>query len=363
MIRILRRLWIKSQFRDTRESIYETLIAELSKDGARRSETISATFEAWAARDRARKLSVAAAHSSIAARMNINGMSFAESLADLVPLEEQLVIWAGEQTGNLVTGIEQALRVKTAMQKMKEHVREAILQPLLQLGGFVLTCVLFGSALWPKLLPAIPLVYFDDWAKPGIYLDLWLAKNWPLLAILFVATVLYLYALPRWTGRVRNFFDRFPPWSSYRNQTANIVLTTLAGFIANGMVITDACRAIRDRAPPYMRWQLNRIIPNIDKGEDALDAFYTGLFSREIVDRLQDARRTRDLDKTIVHVGYQSLSGLVRLVARQAAALNNIGRGFAALLMIYSMAIQLLAVQDATDRYTSAVSSGRFIKQ
>lgn len=362
MFGAVKRWWIKDQFRDLRAQNYETLIEELSKDGARRTETISATFEAWAARDRARKRLVAAAYGAIAARMNVSGMSFADALSDLVPLEERLLIGAGEQSGNLAGGIDHAIKVKSAFEKMKDAVREATLLPLLQALGVIATSVAFGIQLWPDLLSTFPIEYFADWAKPGIYMDLWLAKNWPLLALIILFAGVYYVSLPRWTGRSRQFFDRLPPWSSYRDQTAIVVLTSLAGYLANGLVITDACKLIRDRAPPYMRWHMNRIIPAIEAQENALEAFYTGLFSRAILDRLQDARRTRDLETTIVHVGFQALSGLVSLVQRNAATVNLIGRSAIAAMLFYTTAIQLIAVQDATDKYSTAVTRGLISK-
>jgi hypothetical protein len=209
--------------------------------------------------------------------------------------------------------------------------------------------------------------FWPAWALPSIYWDMWIARNWPVLGIVFVLLVAYVYTLPRWTGRSRQFFDRIPPWSTYRNQNANILLTTLAGLLANKVLIKEALEQIRDRSTPYMRWHLNRIIPRTEgkgtdgKGGDGLAAFDTGLLSQAIIDRLEDASRTRDLDKTIVHVGDKALESLVKFVKVRAHFVSTIGALIVACLFLYSSAVQLIATQQATDAYAVKLQSGKHI--
>jgi len=360
MMSLLRRLMIRNAFHEAREDIYESLAEELKKDSAKRTETISATFEAWARRDAKRKLPIAIAHASIVRRLNDNGDSFADAIGPLIPFEERMIIWAGEHNGELSTALLHAVRVKNALSEMKDAVRAAVAQPAFGFLGVLFTSAMLGVLLWPEMLRDIKPQYWPGWALPGIYWDLWLARNWPVLGIIGILIGAYYYTLPRWTGRSRQWIDRFPPWSAYREENANVLLTTLAGFLSNRFVITDACEKIRERATPYLRWHLNQIIPKIEgKGESALEAFNTGLLSRPILDRLQDANRTRDLDKTIIHVGDKALKALVRHVKARANIINTLGSLIVAVFFLYSAAVQLIATQDATDRYASHLQSGR----
>lgn len=359
MFEFYKRFQVKNAFYEQRENIYEMLADEVTKDAAKRTDTISSIFAAWAKRDSARGLRIAIAYSAIVRRMNDGGSSFADAIGPLIPFEEQMLIWAGEKTGKLDAALRQAVRVKRLLGGMKDAVRAAIVQPLFSFFGVLFTSFFMGKMLWPGMLRDIRPEFWPGWALPSIYFDMWIARNWPAIAIIFVLIWVYHYTLPRWTGRWRHFFDKIPPWSTYRDENANILLTTLAGLLTNKLVITEALEQIRDRATPYLRWHLNRIIPKIEgKGADALAAFNTGLISQSIVDRLDDASRTRDLDATIVHVGDKALDALVHHVKVRAHVVSTIGALLVSCCFLYSAAVQLIATQQATEAYAAKLQGG-----
>jgi type II secretory pathway component PulF len=360
MIGAIQRFFIKNAFFEERESIYERVAEEMEGDGAKRMLTISEMFAGWAERDGKRQKGVAVAYASVANKINNTGCGLADAIAHLVPFEERMLIWAGEQNGKLPEALRSAIRIKIALAEMKDAVNAALAQPVFGFVGVVLTSWFMGSQLWPDMLRSINESYWPRWALPAIYFDLWITKNWPVLFIVGILIAVYHYSLPRWTGRVRHFVDRFPPYSVYREENANILLTTLAGFLSNRFVITDACIEINKKATPYLRWHLNRIIPRIEaEGDNVLEAFNTGLLSRAVIDRLEDAKRTRDLDKTIIHVGDKALSSLVRIVKLRANILNTVGTAVVGIFVLYSAAVQLIATQDATNKYTSQLAHGR----
>ena len=360
MMGFWRRYRIRSSFMAVREEVYEKMIEELEKDGAKRTETLSALFRAWADRESKRNRRLAAAHSSIAQKMNEEGRPLSETLRYLVPFEERMVIWGGEQKGELVGALGQALRIKRTLEEMKTNSRAATLQPL---GGFAnvfITALVLGFMVWPDLIAAIPLEYWPAWALPSISFDMWLARNWPVIGVIAPVLYTYYYTLPRWTGRARQAFDRVFPWAAYREEQANILLTTLAGLVGNKFTIPDACEEIRARSTPYLRWHLNRIIPLIPQlGEDALKAFDTGLISRQVMDRLEDAKRTRDLDRTIQHVGDKSLAAMVRIAKRYAEGVSMVASSIFVGLFLYSAAVQLIATQEASDKYGAKMARPR----
>jgi type II secretory pathway component PulF len=352
VIRFIKRWYVRNALLENREVIFENLTDEVARDSAKRTDTISGVFSAWAARDSARRLAIAHAYSSIARRMNEGGSSFADAIGPMIPFEEHMVIWAGEQNGQIELALKQATRIKQLLEKMKDSVRAAILQPIAQFLGVLLTSLLMGTLMWPDMLRDLKDEFWPTWAKPAIYFDLWVARNWPALGIVLILLVLYHYTLPRWTGRSRQLFDRLPPWSTYRNESANVVLTSLASFLSNGFLIKSALEQIRDKATPYLRWHLNRIIPRIDvKGADAIGALNTGLFSQAVLDRLEDASRTRDLDNTIIHVGDKSLESLIKLVTIRAQVVSTIGTVIIYTFFVYSASVQLIGTTQATQAY------------
>lgn len=352
MIGPYRRYRVRWAFMAAREEVYEKMIEELDKDGAKRTETLSALFAAWAERESRRNKWLAIAHTSIAHKMNSEGRSLSVTLRHLVPFEERMVIWGGEQKGELVESLRQALRIKSTLEEMKSNTRAAMTQPLYGFFNVFGTALVLGLFVWPDLMASIPAEFWPGWARPSIAFDLWFARNWPVLGILAPVLYAYFYTLPRWTGRARQVADRVFPWAAYREEQSNVLLTTLAGLLRNKFTIIDACESIRARATPYLRWHLNRTIPGIERlGDDALKAFDTGLISRAVMDRLEDAKRTRDLDKTIQHVGDKSLTAMVRIAKRYAQGVSMMASTFFVVLFLYSAAVQLIGTQDASQAY------------
>lgn len=360
MMGFYRRFRIRFAFMSAREELYEKLIEELERDSAKRTETLSALFGAWAERESRRNKWLAAALSSIAQKMNNEGYSLSVTLHHLVPFEERMVIWGGEQKGELVESLRQALRIKSTLEQMKSNTRAAMAQPLYGFLNVFVTALVLGFLVWPDLMQSIPAEYWPEWTRPSIAFDLWIARNWPVLGILAPGLYLYFYSLPRWTGRSRQIADSVFPWAVYREEQSNVLLTTLAGLLRNKFTITDACEEIRNRSTPYLRWHLNRIIPGIERlGDKGLMAFDTGLISRAVMDRLEDAKRTRDLDKTIQHVGDKALESMVRIAKRYAQSVSMIASGGFMLLFLYSAAVQLVGTQDASQAYGAKLQRAR----
>lgn len=352
MIGLYRRFRIKMAFNAAREELYEKLIEELQKDGAKRTDTTSALFDSWAEREMTRNKWLASSYLSIANKMNHEGKSLSDTLQHLVPFEERMVIWGGEQRGQLVPALEQALRIKQTLQDMKTNTRTAVRQPLFAAVQLFLTSFIIGGWVWPDMVRTIPFKFWPGWAVPSVSFDLWFARNWPILGIVVPMLYLYFYTLPRWTGRSRQIADRIFPWATYREEQANVLLTTLAGLLNNKFTIPHACEEIRVRSTPYLRWHLNRIVPQLTElGDNALKAFDTGLISRPVMDRLEDAKRTRDLDKTIQHVGDKALAAMVRTAKRFAEASSMLISLIFILFFLYSAGVQLIGTQQASDKY------------
>lgn len=354
MILWYRRYKIRSEFLHAREDMYEKLIEELAKDGGKRTETLSALFGGWAIREAKRNKWLASAYNSIANKMNNEGQSLSETLHYLVPFEERMIIWSGEAKGDLVASIEQALRVKRTLEEMKKNSRTALMQPAAHGLNFFLTSFVMGAWVWPDMIKAIAQSFWPAWTIPSIMLDLWFAKNWPIIGILAPVIYLYFYTLPKWTGKSRRIADKIVPWSIYRSEQENVLLTTLAGLVKNKFTIQHACEEMRVRSTPYLRWHLNRIIPQLEAlGDDALKAFDTGLISRSVMDRLEDAKRTRDLDMTIQHVGDKALASMVRVAKIYAETISILVSLVFVFLFLYAAAVQFIGTQSASNAFAA----------
>jgi type II secretory pathway component PulF len=341
----------RSAFRKARSDIYETLFDKLHDTGSRRIETMTELFDAWATREEGRKQEVALVYRAIAQKLK-TGAPFSAAIKNFVPAEESLLLDAGEASGRLPEALKACLTSQKAHDEMRGAVTGALMQPAFGFLGLIGSSALMGSMLWPELLNNFKPKYWPTWALVLVEAQVWMASHWPFVATLGLFVALYYYTLPRFTGRYRRYLDMVPPWSVYRDRTASGLLIILAGLIRAGLQVDESLERIAKGSTPYMRWHLLLIKRRIKAhGSDAIKAFDTGLFSQAILDRIEDAGRSRDMADTISVIGERSLHMIVKDVKQSAAVANSLLMLIVGVLFAWSLAAQVIGTQSASEKF------------
>lgn len=346
-------------FRRERVDMYEALIDKL--DPANRSnaavETLTQIFRAWAERDRSRHDTRALVYGHVSARL-ANSASLAEALKPFIGVDEYLIIHAGEVQGDLVGALKLLVRYIGAGGTMRSAVLAALGQPALGLASLGILSVVVGIFMWPDFLRSIPLKYWPDWTHACIHTQMWLGRHWYWLTLLVLLVAAYYYYLNRWIGRSRALADRIPPWSIYRSLQGSTLIGVLAALISAGKTVREALVSIRSMSSPYMRWHIDRMVRRLDATGDGMAAIRSGPFSRAMMDRIEDAAAGRTFEDTLRHVSANALRLIVRTVQKQADAINLVFLLIVGVLFVYTAAVLVLGMQEATDAFIKAVSGG-----
>jgi type II secretory pathway component PulF len=352
-------MWLGAiTFRNNRLDIYEQLLAKLDGAGRAAVQSVPEIFGEWAAREKKRGDLLGYVYDYVR-RKTSKGDSLAESLRPFIDNDEYLILAGGEVRGDLVNTIRSLLANVEARQNMFDAVVAAMWMPVLGLMSIVGLSIGFGLFLWPEFIRAVPDQYWPGWTKPCITVQLWMGKHWLWMSISLLLFVAYAVTLDRWTGRSREIIDRLPPWSIHKGRLAANVLGAMAALVGAGLSVREAFVMIRDRATPYMRWHLSRIIRRYDSpGTEGIAALRTGLFSRRMMDRVEDAASGRSFDETLKDVGTRSLKLVVRSLKAQAVASSAVIFLIVGVLFIYVTAVVVLGIQDATDAFTKSMNGG-----
>lgn len=359
------KLWfIKRAFLRNRVAYYEALESGLTHVGTRRQELEATTFKRWADRDISRHKLVGYAHRAIQRRLE-GGKTLSESLAPFIPVEEMLTIQAGEKgvvtdgiKPKIVLAIESARRQKESSDEMRTAINGAMLEPITQLIIFTLTSILFGAYVWPEMLSSFPIQYWPEWTLPIIKVQMWTANNGLFLTLLIVAIFAYYYSLPNWTGRVRQILEKIPPYSIYRDRMASALLGVIGGLLHGGLTLEESLRRVEARSTPYLKWHVRKMIKaSAASGKDPMKALHTGLFSQDVLDRLEDAASSRDFDETLAHIGREALGSIIKVVKRAVTYSSITILALIAGLFLYQTAVQVFGVQDAADNYMAATTA------
>jgi len=352
-------MWLGAMtFRSNRLSIYEQLLAKLDPTGRPAVQSIPEIFGDWALRELKRGDTLGYVYEHVRKKTE-KGVSIAEALRPFLDNDEYLILAGGATRGDLREAITKLLTNSEARQEMSDATLAAMWTPATGFISILVMSVLLGIFLWPDYVRTIPTRYWPEWSRPCLNVQLWLGKNWPISFSVVGLAVLYAITLDRWTGRSREWFDKWPPWSIYKGRLAANVLSTVAALVGSGLSVREAFVMVRDRASPYLRWQMNRIIRRYDSpGVEGIAALRTGLFSQRMMDRVEDAASGRSFDETLRDVGERSLKLIVRTLKAQAGMASLVLLVIVGVLLTYITVVMVFGIQDATDAYTRALSGG-----
>jgi len=343
-------------FRNRRRDLYESLLIMLDRSGRASVRTVGEVFQDWAAREKRRGDTVANVYSYIA---NKAAHSLAEGLRPFVDNDEYLIIVSGETRGDLMYALRALIENSKAKEEMNKATAGEMILPLVSFLSLVVLSLVFGQEVWPTFMKVIPERFWPGYMLPCVYTQIWLRQNWAVVAALPLIWLLYKHTQDRWVGRLRLWVDVLPPWSVYRGRLAANTLSMLAALIGAGLTVREAFDQIRSRSDPYLRWHIDWILRRYDaSGENRLDALRTSLFSRQMMDRVEDAASGRTFDEALMSVSSRSLSLVVRTLKAQAATAGAIVMLVVGLLFSYVTVCQVFGMQDATDRYIASVQGG-----
>lgn len=312
-------------------------------------------LERKTARNRPERIVIKAWHDGMK-----QGRTFAESIRDFVPATELVLISAGERSGNLGLGIEQAHRVTTAAQQMRKVLVARLTMPAIlfvMLGALI---VGFSTKMAPEFAKTLPP---SEWSASGQALyafssfvkSFWLHCAGGVIAI--VGTV--AYSLPRWTGPIRGKFDRIPPWSIYRSYISATFMIALSALMTAGVPLSDAIKYIRANASDWTKSHLAVMVNRIRAGDDYGEAMDTGLLDEETSDNVMIYSKIADFNKAILDVGNQVIDDAIERITIQAAVANTVSTLFIGLMLAWIITVMQDVTQRASQQSSNPIAAHR----
>jgi type II secretory pathway component PulF len=344
----------KRSFLSQRGDVYEMLENNLTETGSRKVSTMHEIFTAWSTREASRNNSIYLVHRTIATRL-AQGYTFSAAIAPFIPPDEALILEAGEAAGKLAEALRSAQLQKKAGGEISSMVAAAMAEPAMSVISIGLTGWVCGSWLWPEMLRVVDPKFWPGWALPLVEFEMALAQNWQVVGFFFLIAFVYWWSIPRWTGRVRQVFDKVPPWSIYRDHQAAAFLGVLGGLLQSGMELDQAMGRIEKKSPPWLRWHIRKIRARLAVvGANPLTSLDTGLLSPRILDLIEDAARNRSFDASLTHMGTDALPIIIRRVKIMAATAGTVMTLLTGMLFVYQVAVQQSGTTQATNNFTRA---------
>ncbi|CAM3790185.1 type II secretion system F family protein [Vreelandella rituensis] len=180
-----------------------------------------------------------------------NGGALSDGLQPFIPLNEQMLIRAGEENGALSEALFQAAGTIEAQKKVAAAIKSALAKPMLLGTVLFVAMYVIGAHVAPQMAEILPM---DEWRGQAQFLATIsgiVTSIWFLVVLAGVGGVITLsiLSLKRWSGKGRRFADNLPPYSLYRVLQGAGWLTTYAAMLQAGRpirTILDELEALAD---------------------------------------------------------------------------------------------------------------------
>ncbi|ALM83754.1 hypothetical protein [Bordetella sp. N] len=222
----------------------------------------------------------------------------AEAWAGTLPAGELALLRVAQDAGG--SALAETLRELARAVTLIEQARGILLASCtVGVAALLVALLLAGSVpLWtvPRLqtvFQTVPREWQGGWTRALFGAAEWLRVGLPLSVAAAVAGLWgFLAALPRQTGRLRDWLDRRPVWRLYRDFHCVRFLALLAVLLRQrGNVDTrlrEALFMLGREAPPWFAAHIAAMIARIDAGLVGGDTFDTGLIDAETNGYLAD---------------------------------------------------------------------------
>jgi type II secretory pathway component PulF len=334
-----REAYARWRFQKVREVFYRETRLDIAKKGLRNTETLFDRLETYEKRNRSRGQIVWTVFAKIRETMQ-RGESFSIAIKPFIPGDEYALLDIADESAQedaVVRGFELAEMAASAKRVLSATTQLQMAYPALLLVYMYAYCMLFGGAIYPQILDSKPLDQWPDAGRWLYHIDSFAYNYWWLSLCLVIGLVtMYFYSLKRWTGHVRNRFDRLPMlWRNRRDLRAALLIVSLAGLFDSNLTLRAALDRLLKTSDPWLRWHLKSMHRRLTaRSDEPMRALDTGIFSLEIVDTITDAAGRDQFEAAIKNLGRESLDRVVDSVKRNARVTHYLMLGFAAALFL-----------------------------
>lgn len=217
----------------------------------------------------------------LSSRFKNSGETAANVLAPYLTDTENMVLDAGERSGDLGLAADRVLNMRKQGKQIKSALTSAMVAPVIYILTLIATMLIISKVVVPQLSGMLPPEQWAGSAK-ALYVSAQLVEGFGLiyLAIGLVLTWLLIkLSLPRWTGTGRILAERFfPVYTLYRDYQGTMWLTGFSSLMSAGMSDVDALGIQVRNSSPWMAERLGKLRTLLRNGYSLADALlYAGI--------------------------------------------------------------------------------------
>jgi type II secretory pathway component PulF len=251
------------------------------------------------------------------------GGTFSESVDGWVTDNELMLIQSGGD-GELRKSLEMGKELLVSIQRIKSSLKSKMTYPIVLF--LVLNILIYAFA--NKMLPIlVSLKDPETWEGSALdlynFLMYYNDNGTMIYTILIVTFTVVMKTLSIWTGKVRDKFDSFVPWSIYKEFNAGIFLISLSTLMKSGMTLLTALENLKSQSPRYVATEIDKMIQKTRAAESNAGAINTG-FLGEIGDEIEDMAEFGGFEGTLLALGEKSVDQIIENIGKKGDRIKSL---------------------------------------
>ncbi|MDT8925002.1 type II secretion system F family protein [Pseudomonas taiwanensis] len=314
--------WTKFQFgADARKNMYQSFLDYLQQGVAINDIVTDLAISIKKAKARRFMYQVTILE-DISLQMS-SGIEFSEALSRWVPANEAMSVRAGMESGDPVSGMQNTIDAVGAATEMKSVIVNKLSYPVVLVFALIGLIYFFSLKIIPRIAEVIDPSLWPENSKSMYSTAIFVQDKGIFVGLVFAAlAVLVGWSLPRTTGTVRKYLDKFPPYSFYKAFHSANLLISLAALMRSGVPFVDAMGKLSKYSDAYLQDHLDRMIVNIADGLSLSESMDTGLLSQEMMVSVHMMSNNANFQQAINEIGRQSVKRGIERISVISSLIN-----------------------------------------
>lgn len=303
MSSVLNRWVVKFQFSGKRRHKFYKKLSQLLANGVNLDRAL---YQIETVERRQRNKSMVMAITEWRRNME-NGLNFGVCIGPYVPVGEAMLIEAGSDSGKLERSLKNAQDMVVQQQRIKNSIISAGAYPLVMI--LILCAALFMASynVIPAFAEVLPIEQWQGASKTVAQASEFIRENGEKAVIVLSGFLLLAFlSMPRWTGKLRVYFDKIVPWSIYRVWQGSSFMLSVASLMSAGVRVDDvSLDRISQRVSPYLKQRMDSVGRELAKGSnfgEALDNTGYQFPDQEIIDDLRIYASLKGFEGNLVEI-------------------------------------------------------------
>ncbi len=272
---------------------------------------------------------------SIAQKVS-EGRPLADGMREWFAMNVIEIIRVGEEGGALAETLKSAIKTLGQTSSSMGALISAISYPLMVI---LLACgviIYLDNSVFIQFKALKPIAEWPDAGRQLVAMAEIIETWWWLVLIaLVVVIVVFRRLMGNYTGELRPFLDKFPPFNLYRQFAAARLMETLGLLVANGVVFKSAIKVMQYQANPYLASHLVTMEHLLGKGKgNVADVLATGLIDNSDIMRLRVMAEVKGFEHGLIRMGVHGSEKTAKTLKLIAKIIGGVMLGLGAYLII-----------------------------